>query len=143
MPTLFFISTSLKRSDLRDQRGSTEKVGLNGKSRLFCNLLLPAQNRRNKPLGLACAACFEQFACHCKLRCPALCKDFASQNIKNDYQSILGWSNLITPCATFALNSYKLFFVRHSHDADAKTSVLCRARRRLSCPDIGLPIIEQ
>ena len=35
---------------------------LNGKSRLFCNLLLPAQSRRSKPLGLACAACFEELA---------------------------------------------------------------------------------
>ena len=37
---------------------------------------------------------------------------------------------IVTPCATFALNSYKLFFVRHPHDADAKASVLCGARRR-------------
>ena len=37
-------------------------IRLNGKSRLFCNLLLPAQSRRSKPLGLACAACFEELA---------------------------------------------------------------------------------
>ena len=60
------------------------KIGLNGKSRLFCNLLLPAQSRRSKPLGLACAACFEQLAC-VFASCGALhyAKILASLKIKN------------------------------------------------------------
>ena len=59
-------------------------VRLNGKSRLFCNLLLPAQSRRSKPLGLACAACFEQLAC-VFASCGALhyAKILASLKIKN------------------------------------------------------------
>ena len=40
-----------------------ERERLNVKSRLFYILRLPAQSRRSKPLGLACAACFEQLAC--------------------------------------------------------------------------------
>ena len=45
----------------RQKSGLTDRR-LNVKSRLYCNLLLPAQSWRSKPLGLACAAGFEELA---------------------------------------------------------------------------------
>ena len=45
----------------------------------------PAQSRRSEPFGVARAACFEQVAGHCQLRCPALCKDLSQSEDKERY----------------------------------------------------------
>ena len=44
-----------------------------------------AQSRRSEPFGVARAACFEQLAGHCQLRCPALRKDLSQSEDKERY----------------------------------------------------------
>ena len=44
-----------------------------------------AQSMRSEPFGVARAACFEQLAGHCQLRCPALRKDLCKPEDKERY----------------------------------------------------------
>ena len=52
---------------------------------MFCIFCTPAQSRRSKPLGLACAACFEELAgVFASSGALHYAKFLASLNMKND-----------------------------------------------------------
>ena len=42
---------------------------------------------KQSPSGVARAACFEQLAGHCQLRCPALCKDLSQSEDNEVYRT--------------------------------------------------------
>lgn len=85
-------------------------MGLNGKSRLISIFQPPAQNRRSKPLCLACAACFEELAgVFASSGAMHYAKILASLKIKNDIS--LTPLNCDLNAFTFALNDSADAFV--------------------------------
>ena len=54
----------------------------------------PAQSMRSEPFGVARAACFEDLAGHCQLRCPALRIDLGEQNCEQELHRRLQMSGL-------------------------------------------------